>query len=150
MDNKFGLACRQAGFTLIELILVVALILIIATTATVFNSRWYLQNNLESAKNMLVSSVYKAQSYSISQKNGLTWGVCLIGKTIRMFGGSCDTPTIKDDYNLPANVNINGLSNITFSSLQGEPDNSQNINLSGNNQTYNLIINSAGGLNVYR
>ena len=141
---------KKIGFTLIELILVVALILIIATTSTVFNSRWYLQNNLESAKNMLVSSVYKAQSYSISQKNGLTWGVCLIGKTIRMFGGSCDAPIIKDDYNLPANVNINGLSNITFSSLRGEPNNPQNINLSGNNQTYSLIINSAGGLNVNR
>ena len=141
MVNKFG-------FTLIELILVVALILIIATTATVFNSRWYLQNNLDSAKNMLISSIHKAQSYSISKKNGLTWGICLTGRTIRMFGGSCTSPTIKDDYILPTNINISGLSNITFSSLRGEPNNIQSINLSGNNKTFNLIINSAGGISV--
>ena len=97
---------------------------------------------------MLISSIRKAQSYSISKKNGLTWGVCLTGNTIRMFGGSCATPTVKDDYVLPNNISINGLSTITFSLFRGEPNSPQNINISGNNKTYNLIINSAGGLNV--
>jgi len=137
------------GFTLIELILVVALILIIATTATVFNSSWYLQNNLESSKNMLTSSIRKAQSYSISKKNGLTWGVCLTGQTIRMFGGSCAVPIIKDDYLLPNNITISGLSNFTFSPFRGEPSSAQSINLSGNNKNYNLIINLAGGVSVH-
>jgi len=139
---------NKSGFTLVELIVVVALLTIIATTAAVFNSQWYLQNNLESAKNMMISSIRKAQSYSISKKNGLTWGVCLTGKTIRMFGGSCASPTIKDDYNLPNNVSITGLSTVTFSLFRGEPNSSQNINISGNNKIYNLIINSAGGINV--
>lgn len=142
MVNKFG-------FTLIELILVVGLILIIATTATVFNSSWYLQNNLDSTKNMLTSSIRKAQSYSIAKKNGLTWGVCLTGQTIRMFGGSCASPTIKDDFILPTNISINGLSTITFNPLRGEPNSAQSINLSGNNKTFNLIINSAGGVSVH-
>jgi len=97
---------------------------------------------------MLISSIRKAQSYSISKKDGLTWGVCLTGKTIRMFGGSCVSPTTKDDYNLPNNVSITGLSTVTFSLFRGEPNSSQNINISGNNKTYNLIINSAGGMNV--
>lgn len=141
MVNKYG-------FSLIELILVIGLLMIIMVTATVFNSRWYLQNNLDSAKNILISSIRKAQSYSISKKNGLTWGVCLTGQTIRMFGGSCASPTIKDDYNLPANINISGLSNITFSPFRGEPNSAQSINLSGNNKTFNLIINSAGGISV--
>lgn len=139
---------KKSGFTLIELIVVVALLAIIATTATVFNSQWYLKNNLESSKNMLISSLRKAQSYSISKKDGLTWGVCLIGTTIRMFGGSCASPTIKDDYSLPSNVVISGLSTVIFSSFRGEPDSSQNISLTGNSKTYNLIINSAGGLSV--
>ncbi|MDD2225436.1 MAG: prepilin-type N-terminal cleavage/methylation domain-containing protein [Candidatus Shapirobacteria bacterium] len=142
MVNKFG-------FTLIELILVVALILIIATTATFYNSQWYFQNNLDSTKNILISSIHKAQSYSISKKNGLTWGVCLTGQTIRMFGGSCASPTIKDDFILPANISINGLSTITFNPLRGEPNSAQSINLSGNNKTFNLIINSAGGVSVH-
>lgn len=139
---------KKSGFTLIELILVVGLFLIISATATSFNSSWFLRNNLESSKNMLISSVRKAQSYSIAKKNGLTWGVCLIGQTIRMFGGNCASPVIKDDYDLPNNISISGLSNVTFSSFRGEPNSIQNISLSGNNKTINLIINSAGGLSV--
>lgn len=122
--------------------------MIIAASASAFNSRWFLQNNLEASKNMLISSMRKAQDYAVSKKNNLTWGVCLTGTTIRMFGGSCASPTIKDDYVLPVSVGISGLSTVTFSSFRGEPSSAQNINLTGNNQTFNLIINSAGGLNV--
>jgi len=122
--------------------------MIIATTASVFNSRWYLQNNLEASKNILVSSLRKAQGYAIAKKNNLTWGVCLTGTTIRMFGGSCASPTIKDDYLLPVGVSTSGLSTVTFSSLRGEPNTAQNINITGNGKTFNLIINSAGGLDV--
>lgn len=122
--------------------------MIITATASVFNARWYLQNNIDSAKNMVISSIRKAQSYSIAKKNNLTWGVCLTGNTIRMFGGTCVSPTIKDDYVLPSIVSISGFSSVIFSPLRGELDSPQNINLSGNNKTYNLIINSAGGLSV--
>jgi len=97
---------------------------------------------------MMISSIRKAQSYSISKKNNLTWGVCLTGNTIRMFGGTCAAPTIKDDYLLPNNVTLTGLSEFTFTSLRGEPNTSQNIILTDNNKSYTLIINSAGGLSV--
>lgn len=122
--------------------------MIITAVASTFNSRWFLQNNLEASKNMLVSSMRKAQSYSIAKKNNLTWGVCLTGNIIRMFGGTCASPTIKDDYTLPVSIGISGLSTVSFSSFRGEPSAAQNINLTGNNQTFNLIINNAGGLNV--
>jgi len=141
LDNK-------NGFSLIELILVVGLLTVIMSTASVFTSRWYLQNNLDGAKNMIISSLRKAQSYSISKKNNLTWGVCLINNTIRMFGGTCASPIIKDDYLLPNNVSLTGLSSFTFTSLRGEPSSSQNMILTGNNKSYTLIINSAGGLSV--
>lgn len=139
---------KKTGFSLIELILVIGILMIIAVTASVFNSKWFLQNNLEASKNMLLSSARKAQSYAIAKKNNLTWGVCLTGNTIRMFGGSCASPTIKDDYVLPVSIGISGLSTVTFSTFRGEPSIAQNINLTGNNQTFNLIINSAGGINV--
>ena len=120
----------------------------IIAVASTFTSRFYLQNSLEASKNILVSSVRKAQSYAMFKKNGLTWGVCLTGNTIRMFGGSCGSPTIKEDYLLPNSVTTSGLSTVTFSAFRGEPNVAQNINLSGNNKTYNLIINLAGGLSV--
>jgi type II secretory pathway pseudopilin PulG len=133
------------GFTLIELVLVVGLIFIILGGAFVFNSGWYLQNNFDSTKNILVSSLRKAQNYSLIKKNNLTWGVCLTNNIVRMFGGSCTSPTIKDDYILP-NIVISGLTTITFSPLRGEPNTPQNVTVSGNNKSIHIIINQAGGI----
>ena len=120
---------------------------IVVVTAAA-SSRMYLQNNVESAKNMLISSIRKSQSYAISKKNNLTWGVCLTGKTIRMYGGSCATPTIKDDYSLPDSVTISGLSDFTFSNFRGEPNSAQSITLSGNGQNFIVNLNAVGGLSV--
>lgn len=122
--------------------------MIIVVAASTTTSRWYLQNNVEATKNMLVSSIQKAQNYSMAKKDNLTWGVCLTGNIIRMFGGSCDTPTIKDDYMVPDSVSVVGLSTVSFSNFRGEPSSAQSITLSGNNKTYTLTINMVGGMNV--
>lgn len=128
--------------------MVVGMFMSVVVVSSVASSRLFLQNNAESAKNMLISSIRKAQSYAISKKNSLTWGVCLTGRTIRMYGGSCASPTIKDDYLLPDSVNVSGLSDFTFSNFRGEPSSAQNISLSGNGQNFNLILNRVGGLSV--
>ena len=122
--------------------------MVVVVEVSSFSSRWYLQNSLESTKNMLVSSIQKAQNYAISKKSNLTWGVCLTGTSLRMFGGSCASPTIKDDYTVPSNVTMSGLSTVTFSAFRGEPNSAQSITLSGNNKTYTVTVNLAGGLDV--
>lgn len=121
------------------------LIVVAASTTT---SKWYLQNNVEATKNMLVSSIQKAQNYAMSKNDNLTWGVCLTGNTIRMFGGSCASPIIKDDYVIPVSVMVSGLSTVIFSNFRGEPNSAQSIITSGDNKTYTLIINMAGGISV--
>jgi len=113
-----------------------------------FNANWYLRNNLDGSKNMLVSSVRKAQEYSIIKKSNLTWGICLTSGNIRLFGGSCASPTIKDDFNVPDNVTLTGLSTVTFSSLRGEPSSPQTIILSSGGKTYTIVINSVGGMTI--
>lgn len=123
--------------------------MIVAVTATTINSRWFLQNNVEAAKNMTISSLQKAQSYAISKKNNLSWGVCLTGTTIRMFGGSCASPTIKDDYQLPVSVGITGLSTVTFSNFRGEPNATLNIVITDGAVSKTIIVNGGGGMNVY-
>jgi type II secretory pathway pseudopilin PulG len=141
LDNK-------RAFTIIELIVSMGIMMLIVVAASTMTSRWYLQNNVEATKNMLVSSIQKAQNYAMSKNDDLTWGVCLSGNTIRLFGGSCALPTIKDDYEVPDSVTISGLSTVTFSNFRGEPDSAQSITMSGNNKTYTLTINMAGGMSV--
>jgi Tfp pilus assembly protein FimT len=139
---------NRKAFSVMELLVVLTIFMVVVVEVSSFSSRWYLQNSLDSTKNMLVSSIQKAQNYAISKKGNLTWGVCLTGGTLRMFGGSCASPTIKDDYTVPSNVTMSGLSTVTFSTFRGEPSSAQSITLSGNNKTYTVTVNLAGGLDV--
>lgn len=138
----------RRGFSLIELILVVGIIVIIGVEAGMMGGSALMQNNLDTDKVMIVSSLRKAQSYAMSKKNGLTWGVCLTGNFIRVFGGSCASPIIKDDYDYSNSTAISGLTTMTFSNLRGEPSTAQTIVLTGNNKTVTITVNLLGGLAV--
>lgn len=138
----------RKGFSLIELVLVVGIVMIIGVAATNFGASNLLTNNLDTDRGMLVSSLRKAQSYAMSKKNSLTWGVCLTGNTIRVFGGTCGSPTIKDDYELSNSTVISGLSTVTFSALRGEPNAIQSITLTGNNKTITVSVNALGGIQI--
>jgi type II secretory pathway pseudopilin PulG len=139
---------KKRGFTLIELILVIGLLMVIIVAATSLNSQWFLQNNLDSSKSMSLSFFRKAQGYAMAKKNNLTWGVCLNGNTLRLFGGTCASPTIKDDYIFPVSVGVSNFSQVIFSSYRGEPDTVESVVLSGNNKTFTININLAGGISV--
>ena len=136
------------AFSLIELIIVIAIIMIIGTAATNFGAGTLLANNLDTDRGMLVSSIRKAQGYAMVKKNNLEWGVCKTGNIIRVFGGTCGAPTIKDDYELSNSTVISGLSTITFSNLRGEPNAAQSITLTGNNKTITIIVNALGGIQI--
>lgn len=138
----------RQGFTLIELVLVVGLIMIVATATMSIGSSWYNLNNFDNAFNMTLSSLRKAQAYAIDNKNNSVWGVCLTGRTIRLFSGSCASPTIKNDYQLPDNAVISGLSTVTFSSRRGEPSASQSIILTVADKTKTISINLLGGIDI--
>ena len=122
--------------------------MIIGVAATNFGASTLLSNNLDADRGMLVSSLRKAQSYAMSKKNNLSWGVCLTSSTIRVFGGTCASPTIKDDYVLSNSTEISGLSTVTFSNLRGEPSTTQSIVLTGNNKTYTITVNLLGGIQI--
>ncbi len=139
---------KSYGFSLIELIIVIAIIMIIGVEATQLGGSTLLSNNLETDKSMLVSSLRKAQNYAMAEKNNLTWGVCLTGRIIRVFGGSCASPSIKNDYDLSNSTVISGLSTVTFSNLRGEPSGVQSVVLTGNNKTYTISVNLLGGIQI--
>ena len=136
------------AFSLIELIIVIAIVMIIGVTATTFGAGTMLSNNLEVDKRMLVSSLQKARSYAMVKKSNLAWGVCYTGGMIRVFGGSCASPTIKDDYDVSNSTVISGLSTVIFSNLRGEPDATQSITLTGNNKTITVSVNALGGIQI--
>lgn len=136
------------GLTLIEIILVVAIIAVIGTMSAPFISRFYLQSNLDTSSQMLVSSIRKAQGYSMDGKGGSAWGICQSGNAIRIFQGTCGAPTFNEDYTIPPSVTLSGLSTVTFSVTRGEPSATFTATLNSQIGSHTVQINTAGVLTI--
>lgn len=137
----------EKGFTLIELLLVIAIVAILGAATTPFLSRFVLQTNFDSSEEKVISTIRKAQEYAMDGKNGETWGVCLSGNSLRLYSGSCANPTISENFTIPTTVNISGFSDTTFNT-RGEPSGSLSITVSTSLESSEILLNSAGGLNV--
>lgn len=136
------------GITLLELLIVISIFAILIGAASPFLSRFYLQSNLDTTVDMLVSTVRKAQSYSMDQKNGSSWGVCVNGSNLRLFQGTCNAPTINEDYGIPGNITVSGLPSITFSTGRGEPTATFSATVSSQIGSHTVQVNTAGALTI--
>ena len=140
---------KSRGVTVIELILIIALIAIVGTAATPFLSNFILRNNYETTVDKVLSSLRKAQGYSMSGRNQSLWGVCLAaGNKIRLYRGSCATPAFSEDFDVPGSVAVSGLSDTTFSTLRGEPSGTLTITISTDIGTRTVSVNGAGMIGV--
>ena len=137
------------GVSLIELLLVVAIIVILGTATTPFLSNFISRNNYETSVDKVVSTLKKAQGYSISGKDASSWGVCLAsGNKIRLYRDSCSTPDFSEDFDVPDSVTISGLSDTTFSILRGEPSQGLTITVSTEIGSRTVSVNAAGMIDV--
>ena len=139
---------KSAGFTFIEVILVVAIMEILGATSAPFLTNFIFRNNLETTVDKTISVIRKAQEYAMDGKNDTVWGVCYTDGAIRFFSGNCATPTIKEDFTVPASVTITGFTATTFSAMRGEPNAAMSITVNGGISSKTVTVNIAGGMSV--
>lgn len=139
---------KKTGFTLIELILVIALMLTVGTMVAPFAGGFLIRVYHETTVNSLVSALHRAQSLSLDGKSNTTWGICQTGNLIRVYTGSCASPTIKEDTSVPSTVTISGLSDITFARTTGEPSGTLSISVSSDAGTKTITLNAIGVVDV--
>ncbi|MEK7534014.1 MAG: prepilin-type N-terminal cleavage/methylation domain-containing protein [Patescibacteria group bacterium] len=142
---------RQAGLTIIELLLVIAIISIIGLMSTSFYSRFLTQNTVENTENQLVSSFRKAQVYSMMGKQNGVWGVryTLSPKKITLYLSG--NPAFDEIYNVNNNITISDFTDISFAKITGLPNSSGvpitspvTITITGGNNNKTITINSQG------
>ena len=136
------------GFTFVELLIIVAIVMIIAAGASPFYVNLIARNNLNSARDGFKSTLRKAQTYATSNKDNTTWGVCVTGGNIRLFGGTCGAPSRKEEIGISPDVSVSGFSTITFNNLRGEPTSAFSFTLNNQAGTRTIIINSAGNVST--
>jgi prepilin-type N-terminal cleavage/methylation domain-containing protein len=139
---------NQAGITLIEILLVVAIVAILGASATPFLSNFLTRNNHDVAVSRVLGSLRKAQSYSMVQKDGGVWGVCVTGSSLILYRGSCGSPDYQERYSLPPVVSLTGITDISFSSDRGEPSTTGNFTVASSLDSNTITINQGGGISL--
>lgn len=138
----------KVGFTLIELILVVAVISIVAASSTPIYSRFLLQNSVANTADQLIGSLRKAQIYSMMGRQGSSWSVNYSSNTLTLYKGSSFAgrdSSFDETFSINPNVSISGFTDINFARITGLPTPSgvTITTSSGNNQT-TVTVNSQG------
>lgn len=137
------------GFTLIELILVIAIISIIALLSAPFYSRFLLQNAVDNTVDQLVGSLRKAQIYSMTGKKGSSWSVNFSSNTLTLYKGappfaSRAEPGLDETFSVNPNVSIAGMTDMTYARSTGLPTGAATIIISSGNNSETITVNSEG------
>lgn len=132
------------GFTLIELLLVIGLILTLSVaTAPVAGS--FLQRVIaDTSRDNLVSALHRAQANSLDGRGNGDWGICYFGQTIRVYTGTCLSPTLAEDTLLLPTVALTGFSTTTFARPTGLPSQALSLSLTVGATTRQITVNSLG------
>ena len=146
LSRSRALRARRSAFTMIEIVIVLVLMTLIGLVVlpNLFGKKR--SNDLATTKQQLAAVLHEAQSRSISQVQGMSWGVhfsnAATGATYALFSGTYSPSTTVNQYVLPPDVQFSsssvpsgGTFDLIFGQITGSPSASTSI-------TVNLV---AGG-----
>ena len=129
---------KLKGFTLIELLIIVALLSIVSVMSVVFYSRFFTQNAVSNSSDQLVGELRKAQMYSMMGRKNGAWGVTFSANKFILFQGNSyatRNSAFDESFSVNPNINVSGLTELTFARITGIPSANPTITISGNNNT---------------
>jgi Tfp pilus assembly protein FimT len=135
------------GFTFIEMILMVALVLFIGTMAIPFYMRFAYSEDLSIVRDEIVQSLKQARLATLLGKNDGRWGVAVRPEEVIFFqGDTYETRNSRYDqsYPLSAQVRVSGADEVVFDRPGGTLDDPVTMVLSDGDMTETLTINREG------
>ncbi len=96
------------GFTLLELLLVVAIITILSATIVPISQTVFTQSNLSISAHNLESDLYKAYTYAREGKEDSSWAVLIKHSSEGSFVYLHTDSSTEDSYEIPSSVIISG------------------------------------------
>ncbi len=138
---------NQSGFTLLEVLLALGLIVAIAGFSTPLILQTQRQNDMDVAVSSVVQSLRRAQALSQAGRADGPWGVRVVNGEVDVFQGTsyAARDTDYDEIiNFSTAITASGTSEINFAELTGFPASTGTITLSTTNQTENISVNAKG------
>ena len=135
------------GFTLIEVVLSITILIMIFTVAAPIYQDYQIRNNLDISASTIVENLRRAQVLSEAVDGDSTWGVNVSSGIVTLFKGpnfAGRDPSFDETTDLPSAISPTGLTEIVFSKLTGEPDSVGILTLSTNINVRTISINEKG------
>jgi prepilin-type N-terminal cleavage/methylation domain-containing protein len=138
---------RRSGFTLIEVLLSVALIGLNAGIGAVVFQQLQNRNDLDVAAATIASNERRAQALSRASDGDTTWGVRINAGAITLFQGAsfASRNSAFDEVTEMSNAIIpSGFQEVVFAKLTGLPQTTGTLTLTGPNETRTITLNAQG------
>ncbi|MFH0818797.1 MAG: prepilin-type N-terminal cleavage/methylation domain-containing protein [Patescibacteria group bacterium] len=138
----------RSGFTLVEIIVVMAIISFMASITIPFMSSYLSQQQLSTLTDEVVGNLRRAQNKAITSTNNVSWGVAWHSTYYAIIEDPSGVATEYEVYTLPANSVISG-SDIIFSKLSGKTTaNTITITATSINEQKQININDEGSIEI--
>lgn len=143
---------RRSGFTLIEMMLVVALLAGLTVFSTPFYLSFMRRNDLSNAARAVTLAVQNAEVHSQGILLDQAWSVRVEDGSVTMFLGA-DFATRNQDWDITTNFNeniiVSGDTDILFARGTGLPASPKSITLTNlNKETRTITINAKGLVDI--
>lgn len=139
---------EKNGFSLVEILLVMAIISVIATLSIPLMQTYYSQNELKVAVDSSVQGLRRAQSYALSEYQDSNWGMHIESGRVVVFKGAnyaSRDQTYDETVTFGNFISIAGTTDVVFTKFTGAPSATGNLVLSINSDHVKTInINSKG------
>lgn len=147
MDTPCQYSYMKRGFTLIELVLSVAVLSIILLISIPLTQRYVVRNDMEVLSNIIVQDLYRAQNLARAGENNGNWGVYLQSGSATVFQGDSyvSRNQAKDEsYSFSPSITITGQQEYIFARFSGRLSVPGSTTLSNNSDTRIITVGSNG------
>lgn len=140
-----------AGFTLLEILLSVAIITILAGFTIPIEYRVLTRYQLSEGAAKITSALHTAQLRAKAGERGTAWGVSLATETVTIYSGesfAARNTTVDEIVDLPAGVGMTSTmsTDIHFQKISGAPTHDATITIANDTGTKTLYVNTQGGI----
>lgn len=140
---------NQHGFTLIEMMLSISIVVILVGLSLPFYQSFQTRNDLATTAQTVAETVRRAQTYARGVSGDSVWSVEVQSSAITLFKGtsfSARDMTYDEAVSIPASISVSGSTEFQFSKLSGAPNTAGTITLSSTGQTARTVSINAKGM----